>query len=384
MEISSKEKLKLLKLCEICPEINMQDNIGLGQSTAKEYRNAEIWIDSILEQIDEKWSDIQKVAFIDNAIGKKISYSPDFDTEVFDASESRALWKIIDSGYGVCNGISQVEKYIFDQIGIESEIVSSGKHSFLKLKNIEIETEEGIKTGDTILDPTWNLTAHRYGAKPENFCRSYEEIRKNDIRTDGTDAKCHENDEQLKSATLELDEKSLRKVFRSIGIADKEGNFSIKDFIDKATEIDNDSISEKEKIQKQFELITRYCPEFAMCQNSTLAILQQISLNQENFEFNRCVASRVYEKNDENKEPVIFVYADIPGIGNKFYFADKQTSTFIEMSQKEFEEKFECYENDIEKNNGHRLWEESQIEEKQENLAVSSGKIFADKGDERL
>lgn len=382
--ISSEERSKLLQLCEICPEINMQDNIGLGQSTAKEYRNAEIWMESILHQMDEKWSDIQKVAFIDNAIGKKISYSPDFDTEVFDASESRALWKIIDSGYGVCNGIAQVEKYIFDHIGIESEIVSSGTHSFLKLKNIEIETESGTKTGDTILDPTWNLTAHRYGAKPENFCRSYEETRKHDIRADGTDAQCHKNDEELESATLELDEKSLRNIFKSIEIADKDGNFPIKDFIENAGIIDNSDISTEEKIEKQFELIIRYCPEFAMCQNSTLAILQEISLNQKNFEFNRCVASRVYEKNDENKEPVMFVYADIPGVGNKFYFADKETSTFIEMSQKEFEEKFECYENDIEKNNGHRLWEDSQIEEKQENLAASSGKIFADKGDERL
>lgn len=382
--ISSEERSKLLQLCEICPEINMQDNIGLGQSTAKEYRNAEIWMESILHQMDEKWSDIQKVAFIDNAIGKKISYSPDFDTEVFDASESRALWKIIDSGYGVCNGIAQVEKYILDHIGIESEIVSSGTHSFLKLKNIEIETESGMKTGDTILDPTWNLTAHRYGAKPENFCRSYEETRKHDIRADGTDAQCHKNDEELESATLELDEKSLRNIFKSIGIADKDGNFPIKDFIENAGIIDNSDISTEEKIEKQFELIIRYCPEFAMCQNSTLAILQEISLNQENFEFNRCVASRVYEKNDENKEPVMFVYADISGVGNKFYFADKETSTFIEMSQKEFEEKFECYEKDIEKNKGHRLWEDSQIEEKQENLAASSGKILADKGDERL
>ena len=30
----------------------------------------------------------------DNAIGKKISYSPDFDTEVFDQHDCRALWKI--------------------------------------------------------------------------------------------------------------------------------------------------------------------------------------------------------------------------------------------------------------------------------------------------
>lgn len=31
------------------------------------------------------------MAVIDNAIGKKISYSPDFDTEVFNSADCRAL-----------------------------------------------------------------------------------------------------------------------------------------------------------------------------------------------------------------------------------------------------------------------------------------------------
>lgn len=99
-----------------CPEIKICDNLGLSYSTVQEYINAEMWIASVFKEMDENWSSIQKIAYIDNAIGKKISYSPDFDTEFFNPNDSRTLWKIIDSGYGVCNGIAQVEKYMLGQM----------------------------------------------------------------------------------------------------------------------------------------------------------------------------------------------------------------------------------------------------------------------------
>ena len=383
MEISDNDIPKLMELCSICPNISIYDNIGLAPSTTQEYKNGEAWIGKVMSGINPDWTNIQKIAYIDNAIGKKISYSPDFDTEVFDAEEARALWKIIDSGYGVCNGISQVEKYILDRVGIESELVSSGRHAFLKLKNITLPAEDGkLLTGDTILDPTWNLTNHRFGAKPENFCRSYTEIRKHDIKDDGTDSESHKNDEKLESATLDLDEKSLRKIFTSIGVADINGDFPIKHLIDKAKSIDDYNLPEGESIKRQFEALSEYYPEFTTCQNSTLAVLQGIILNQENLKFNKCVASRVYARDDKNKKPVLYVYTDLPKEGKKFYFADKETNCFLELPQKDFEARFECYEMDMEKYDGHRPWEDVEII-KEENLNQSSGKIIADKGDER-
>lgn len=383
MEISDNDIPKLMELCSICPNISIYDNIGLAPSTTQEYKNGEAWIGKVMSGINPDWTNIQKVAYIDNAIGKKISYSPDFDTEVFDAEEARALWKIIDSGYGVCNGISQVEKYILDRVGIESELVSSGRHAFLKLKNITLPAEDGkLLTGDTILDPTWNLTNHRFGAKPENFCRSYTEIRKHDIKDDGTDSESHKNDEKLESATLDLDEKSLRQIFASIEIADRNGDFPIKHLIDKAKSIDDYNLPEGESIKRQFEALSEYYPEFTTCQNSTLAVLQSIILNQQNLKFNRCIASRVYEKSDLNQVPILYVYVDCPKEGKKFYFADKETNCFLELPQKDFEARFECYEMDMEKYDGHRPWEDVEVE-KEENLNQSSGKIIADKGDER-
>lgn len=384
MHISNEDKCKLFELSKICPSISIYDDIGLGESTIGEYRSAEDWIESILQGIDSNWTDIQKLAYIDNAIGKKISYSPDFDTEVFKRYEARPLWKVIDSDYGVCNGIAQIEKYMLDKVGIETERVSSEVHSFLKVKNIEIITVNGetIK-GDTILDPTWNLSAHRCGAKPESFCRSYDEIRKQDIKKDGSDEECHKNDEELSSATLDLDEETLRMVFTSIGVADKDGKFPITEFMKKSKTIDNHNLPAEESIKEQLKLVEKYYPEFAECQNSITYILQGVSLKQKNLNFNKCVVNRVYERTDENKRPVLYVYADLPDAGKKFYFADKGTQQFVELPQKEFEKRFECYEMDMEIYDGYRPWENIETVEYIEDLSKSSGKMVASEGDER-
>ena len=85
------------------------------------------------DNIQEDWSDLQKIAYIDYRIGKKISYTPDFNTEVSNDGAARALWKIIASGYGVCNGIAQIEQYMLKRVGIESEMVSAETHAFLKV-----------------------------------------------------------------------------------------------------------------------------------------------------------------------------------------------------------------------------------------------------------
>ena len=289
---------------------------------------------------------------------------------------ARALWKIINSGYGICNGIAQIEKYIFNKIGISSDIISSGQHTFLKLNNIEVPVENGeIITGDTILDPTWNLAAHRYGDMPRNFCRSYEEIRKHDIDNDGKDHKCHENDEELSNVTLNLEEKRLRQIFTSVGIANENGEFPIKDLEEKSRILDELKLPEEESIKKQFTLLSEYYPDFAMCHNSTEDVLQGVLLNNKNLQFNRCVVNRVYEREDKERRPVLYVYVDFPKSGKKFYFVNKETMQFVELPQKEFESKFECYDLDLEQDNGVRPWEMLEKEEKMKDLSRSSGKI---------
>lgn len=362
----------------------MQISCGmLGTSSVEEYKQAEEWIHSIIEKLNPDWTDIEKVAYIDNAIGKKISYCPDFDTEVFNAVDARALWKIISSGYGVCNGIANVEQYILKQIGIKTEQIGSKTHAFLKLIDIEIPTEEnGLQRGNTILDPTWNLSAHRYGSRPENFCISYEEARKHDIRENGEDTNSHKNDEELQDATLMLDDKSLIQVFSNIGIVQENGEFPIKKLMDQSKVIDDSGYSDEESLRRQLDLLGEYYPEFANCINSTIKVLQGVLLNNNNLQFNRCVLKRVYERNDEDKKPVLYVYVDLPQTGKKFFFADKETCSFSELTQEEFERKFECYEHDLENNHGIRPWEEKEAKEEYEDLTKSSGRIVATEKEE--
>lgn len=369
------------RLCDICPNMLIRDDLEFGYSTVEEYKNAELWINSVLEKITDEMTDIQKVAIIDNEIGKKISYSPEYGSEVFRESDARAFWKIISSGYGVCNGIAQIECYMLGKVGIDAKPVSGKHHCFVKLNNITLPREDGTSaTGNTIVDPTWNLTSNRYGARPQNFCLSYEEIRKQDIDSSGVDFECHKNDEELSDCTISLDDKSLRDVYQSVGIIGEDRTFKIKELIDKASQIDSLGLSQEENIKKQLEALADYMPDFATCQNSTMDILRAVSLSQENMSFNKCVVNRVYNKEDESMKALVYIFIDTPDCGEKFYIADAETGAFLDTPREEFIQKYECYEKDLSKNNGVRPWEDiSEPVEEIEDLTKSSGKI----GDDR-
>lgn len=394
-QFTEEQKAKLMRLCDICPNMKIFNSLNSlcntpqisstlpnldYASNVQDYINADKWITNLIDSIDSKYSDAQKIAIIDNAIGKKISYSPDFGTEVFDSDDCRAMWKIINSGYGVCNGISRVEQYILSKVGIKSEIIGTGTHAFLKFTDIEVPLANGeIVRGNTLLDPTWNLTAHRFGGRPFNFFVSYDEIRKHDIDANGVDHHSHENDDKLQDATLNLDVPSLRKLFTSVGLADKDGNFPIKDLLDKSQALHELYAKDnpEEDIIKHFSLIAEACPEFATCQNSTMSILSDL-LSNDALDFDKCVINRVYNKSDEKQTPVVYVYVSSEKLGKKFYFADKDSGQFVELTPEEFTNTFECYEKDLEKHDGKRPWEYDEQENEQINLAASSGTVAKD------
>ena len=385
-KFTNEQRTKLMELCDICPNMQVASTLydssepDINYSTGAEYKCAEEWVSSVLDNLDPKYSKAQKIALIDNSIGKKISYSPDFDTEVASDFDCRSLWKIISTGYGVCNGIARVEQYVLNRAGIESKIISSKTHAFLKLEDIELPLASGeTLKGNTILDPTWNLVEHRFGAKPNNFCISYEQARKNDIDIEGKDHKCHKNDEKLQDATLNLDEQSLRNLFASVGLADINGQFPIKNLLDKSKSLDELYASKpEENINSQFMLLRQACPEFATCQNSSMSILSGALLDNENLKFNKCVVDRVYDKEDKEKRPVMFVYIDSDELGSKFYFANKEEEKMQELPPEKFKEKFECYEYDLIKRDGRRPWEFKEQENIDIDLSRSSGKIVAE------
>lgn len=351
LKLQNEEKEKFKELANICPNMNVLDNLVISSSTSQEYLNAEAWIEQIEAGINNEWSDVEKIAYIDNAIGKKVSYTPDFGTEECDVGAARSLWKIIDSGYGVCNGISQVEQYMLKRVGIESEMISGKQHAFLKVPNLEVECADGtVKRGSSILDPTWNLAEQRFGAKPDNFLRSYEEIRKHDIRKDGTDVECHRNDEKLSDATLDIDDTTLRQIYANIGIVNREDmKFPITEMIDNSQKINDLKLDTKTSIQKQFELLEKMTPDFATCLCSTETMLKGVLLAGDNLEYDRMIIDRVYAKDDKGKRPVQYVYTELADSEKVFFYVDSEQNKFKEMSVKEFEEKFACYENDMKK-----------------------------------
>lgn len=156
----------------------------------------------------------------------------------------------------------------------------------------------------------------------------------------------------MQDATLNLDEQSLRQLFTSVGLADKDGKFPIKNLLEKSKQLHEFYANQpNQNIREQFLLLSQICPEFATCQNSTMSILDNVVLDNENLIFNKCVISRVYDRKDNKKAPVLFVYINSNELGEKFYFADKDKGQFIELSLEEFTKQFECYENDLKEHN---------------------------------
>lgn len=374
---------RLIELAKICPNSEVHDNLGLTYSTTNEFINAENWIKEVIDGIQPNWSDVQKIAYIDNKIGKKVSYTPDFDTEVSDDASARALWKIVDSGYGVCNGIAQLEQYMLKLVGIEADIVSSKTHSFLKVKNINIPKKDGTYVnGDSILDPTWNLTAHRYDAYPNLFLRSYEEIRKFDILRDGTDRACHKNDELSTTPTIEIEEEVLREVYKSIGLAKDNGNFPIADMVKVSDEIAGKNIPLEQKVSEQLKLLQEMHPDFDKCQDSTISILAGNILDHPEMNFEKLVVNRVYNKRDKNKTPSVYVYCDIGNEQNVFFVAEPGKGEFIKLYKQNFIDNYECYEADMKKAKGIRPWEKGALDIEKD-LNQSSGNVADRKEDER-
>ena len=358
-------KIKIHELQKICPDLEIiDDNLGIFfYSTIQEFIEGEQWIESVLEQLDPEWSTIQKIAYIHTRIGKRMSYTPEQGTEAENPTEERALWKIISKRYGVCNGISQLEKYLLQRVGVDSEIINCKSHSYLKINDIEIPTKDGVKKGNTLVDPTWDLVFTKYDGKTNYFCKNYQTIRKADTTILG-DSEVHKKEKLENEDFIEIDDETLRRLYSSIGLADKEGHFPIKDLIDKVNQINNENIDFKEKIVKKIEVLQQKCPEYAKNINETIQIMKCILFaNNENFNYNKCVASRVYDRNDDKKKAVLYTYFDLGDGQQMFYYADQESGEFINLDKEEFENKFECYENDL-KRYKKRLWENT-IEVKQ-------------------
>lgn len=377
--LSDDERKKFKKLCEICPEMKVYDNIeGIALervfSTVQEYMIGEKWIEDTLKKLNPQMADVQKVVVIDYLIGQKMSYSPEAGTECEDTEAARTLWKSVVSGYGVCYAIAKIENYMFRRSGLNSKVVRSPKHAFVKVENIELLTDikgtlEWTK-GNTIIDPTWNLADYKFGFMPRILCKSYSEIRKEET-SDGRDTMSHKNDEELEDATIGMKRSILKQIYNTLRIVDttklKKGPMLYLDIMD----ISEKNESEETKTKEILHLIQEVNSELSKYQQEVKKILPFFLYD---IDFNRSVVDRVYDKSDKEKKPVLYVYMDFPQEGKKFFYLDGEKNSFIEVEQKEFEKRFESYELDIKNNNGLRMWElPSDVEEQKKTEESKKG-----------
>lgn len=353
---------KIKELCQICPNMKIDADSDLRISSVEEFLKAEEWFASVLSGIQEDWTDIQKLAYIDYSIGEKISYTPEYQTEVwvedselFDGSKS--MNSVVNSEYGVCIGISKVEVYLLKRLGIDCEIIHTQNHAYVKVKDIDIPTKDGVVKGNTLVDPTWNLTAGRYKLRPGLFGKNYEQMRKIDI-VNGHDTRCHKNDKLDNENLIGMNDEEVKAVFASIGYVRADGYFYGKELMDMVALVDEKSDNIIDCIEGRLVAISEYCPEFAGCIDSTSSILESIVFKEtEGFQYEKCIINRVYKKSDGEKRANLFIYFELRDGKTIFYVADKDNGEFIKMTQLEFEQQYECYDTDKEKNNGKKYWE---------------------------
>lgn len=367
-ELTKDGAKKVLKLGNLYPKIEIYDLYNYT-NTFEDFKKGEEVVDEILSGINADWTDIQKLAYVDNQIGTYINYSPEINSDAkYDTKEKQKLWKTLANREGVCAGIVQAEQYILYRVGVKSKEIFSKNHAFLLVKDIDIPQKDGtIIKGDTINDPTWNMEQQKFLSMPKQFGKSYDEIRKLDIEKNGIDNKTHKAvnivDISIETATKEeinqainLDENSLRKVYSSIGIANENGKFPLESWKKYIKFILKNAKTYSEKMEVIFRSLKGINTNFIKAQSETSSFLKKIMSDKELFPNLKYASNRVYDKNDVNKKPLLYVY-----LGNdeeeEFYVANKDKTKMVKKSKKEFLDNYCRYKNDKQKD-GKVLWEE--------------------------
>ena len=350
---SKEEKEKLFELAKVCPKVEIASDMYGGQSI-ESYAKAEKWIDSIIDTIDPNMSDVQKIYIIDEAIGKKISYSPISGKENENHVEIRKLWNIINSGYGVCNGISEVENYMLNKIGIESEIINTGIHTFLKIKNLNVN---GKNVGNSILDPTWNLSENRVGDRPEWFLVS------NDMAQIFDSNGHHKNDEKLQDANYYLDRNTMERELIGIGRVDKDGKFPFEKRLEVLDEFYDKNDDPDQLILSCLKTVQDNVSDFINCQETTKSLLSStlnrlVNKDSEKLKVrDGSQVAKVYRKMDSEKNPVVLVQIVKEDGENFLAYGDEESNSFVVTNEEWIAKNFSSYDVDKEKNNGREIWD---------------------------
>lgn len=327
--------LEFVKNCR--KEVKVEQQNLRGRASKDEFLKTEEIINNLLKEINPNWNIKQKLAFLHYKMGKLVSYVPDFNfnnqtTYSPVISKARNIWSSIANQIAVCNGITAIEQNILCRLGIRTTELSSGVHSYLLT-----ETEEG----NIITDATWDLTSSLYGAKPNYFGITYEEL----CDEESEIANSHRLKHHPKNV-IKISERELRDIYYSIGIIGEDRKFPLP-ILAKTQEVNSENYdSIEEKLNAFFNMFMKEFSKEASHLSETRNIIQQC-LENLGIARERITTKFVYSKEDiQCLRPYLVIHIDSEEIKNKIYLLNTNEMIFENIEIDKFDDKYRVHKFD--------------------------------------
>lgn len=309
----------------------------VGSVSKEDFLRGEEIIQGVIEEINPDWTKKQKAAAVHYRIGKLVSYIADFNfrgkfINSTVATDARNIWKSLVNQQSVCNGITSIARNILSRIGIKTEELSSGTHSFLL-----VETEEG----NIITDPTWDLKNSLYGARPNYFGRTYEQLR--------ADEEGLSNAHKLENPpenVIEITEKELREIYHSLGYTKEDRTF-IFPILDKVQGINEKEYnSMDEKLDTFFAMFAENFSDEATHLSETRGILESC-MYELGIEPRNLATKFVYSKDDEDcQKPFLTLCINSEQTKSRIVLLDADEVQFKGMDINEFDKQYKAHDLD--------------------------------------
>ena len=306
----------------------------IGSCDTKDFITGEKIIEDVISQINPDWSVKQKLAFLHYKMGELISYVPDFDNRVLNlgsrvGNNARNAWTSLIDGKSICTGVTYIERTILSRLGIETEVLRGKTHAYMLTKTDE---------GNIITDATWDLSKSLYKAIPDHFGVTYEEL----IRRENGLSNSHKLDIPPENV-IEITEKELRELYRSIGIVGDDLKFPLPLF-QKIEELNSKKFASKEeKLNAFFSMFTQYFSKEATHLQETRSILE-FALLDLGFSSESIKSKYVYSSDDINYEtPQLVFHISSDNLQNSVRILNLEEMQFDKISLKDFDIKYQVH-----------------------------------------
>lgn len=309
----------------------------VGSASKEEFLRGEQIIEDVVSKVRPEWTKKQKAAYIHYQMGKLVSYVPDFNyrgkyINAPIASDSRNIWKSIINGESVCNGVSAIMRNLLSRVGIKTQTLSSGIHTFVLAE---------IEEGNIIIDPTWDLSSTLYEARPNYFGKTYEQLR----QIDGEFSNAHKLT-ALPENVVEITDEELREIYHSLGYTKEDRKF-IFPILDETNEINSKQYNNMEgKLNAFFAMFTKRFQKEASHLTETRTILESC-MYELGIEPKDLTTKFVYDKSDEEcAKPYLSMFIRDENMMNQLRVLDVDKMKFDCMPIEEFDQKYKTHDLD--------------------------------------